>query len=130
MESINDYEKMLSRFLIIGIGINLVEAPCITDSTVSAACLKNSGFHADRFMLCGEITDEILKMRDLRFDFSHYADEYRNRSIVIGHDVTFTKNGVSRCGIAENITSTGCLTVRCGGEIITLDSGEIHLRVN
>ena len=110
--------------------VSFLRISILTDSTVSAACLKNSGFHADRFMLCGEITDEILKMRDLRFDFSHYADEYRNRSVVIGHDVTFTKNGVSRCGTAENITSTGGLTVRCGGEIITLDSGEIHLRVN
>jgi len=130
VESVNNYEKMISDYLIIGIGVNLIESPHVSDSSVHAVSLRDAGFSADRDELAGEIISEILAMRAGRFDFSSYADEYARRSVVLGREITFVKNGTRYTGHAENITRTGGLSVRCGTDIITLDSGEISLRIN
>lgn len=130
VESINNYEKMVSDYLIIGIGVNLIETPEVTDSSVRAVSLLEAGYRADRDELCGAILGEILGMQDEEFDFSSYADEYAARSIVLGHEITFTKNGTWCQGYAKSITPTGGLLVCCGDEEIVLDSGEISLRIS
>jgi len=130
VESVNNYEKMVSEALIIGIGVNLTESPAVTDSSVRAVSLSEAGYTVSRDTLCGEILREILALSKNRYDFSLYADEYRSRSVVLGRDVTFQKNGVSYTGTAENITPSGGLTVLCGDDRMTLSSGEISLRIN
>lgn len=129
VESVNDYAKMTSETLIIGIGVNLTAAPTVTDSSVKAVSLAECGFSCERDELCVCITRELLKMRENSFDFTKYVGEYREKSIVIGHEVTFVRSGKSYSGTAEEITDTGALVVNCVGETMTLDSGEIHLRV-
>ena len=130
VESVNDYSTMTSEYLIIGIGVNLVNTPEITDSSVQAISLREAGFTAERDRLCAEIVREILEIQKNRFRFPLYAEEYRRRSAVLGHEITFTKNGSQFSGIAESITSYGGLAVRCGTETVILDSGEISLRIN
>lgn len=129
IESVNDYTKMTSETLIIGIGVNIEETPLVTDSSVRAVSLSECGFSCGRDVLCAAIVRELLTVRENSFDFKKYVDEYRARSIVLGHEVTFVQNGISYCGTAESITDTGALVVNCSGMTHTLDSGEIHLRL-
>jgi BirA family biotin operon repressor/biotin-[acetyl-CoA-carboxylase] ligase len=129
VESVNDYEKMVSECLIVGIGVNLTDTPEVTDSSVRAVSLREMGYCAGRDELCGAILGEILGMYKRRYDFSLYREEYRSRSIVLGHDVTFTRNGVSCSGCAEDITPSGGLIVGCAEGTVILESGEISLRV-
>ncbi len=129
VESINDYSKMTSEVLLIGIGVNLIEAPNITDSEVKAVSLKGFGISCDRDELCVQIVKNIIAMQKDSFDFKKYVNEYRSRSIVLGNDVIFTQNGEKYNGKAIHITENGALTVDCSGCKITLDSGEIHLRI-
>lgn len=129
VESVNNYEKMVSETLLIGIGVNLVNTPEVTDSTVQAISLAEAGYTCSRDALCAAIIKEILEIREKKYDFSAYIGEYRRRSIVIGQKVSFTKNGITRSGTAVSISETGSLVVDCGGEAVFLDSGEIHLRV-
>ncbi len=125
IESINDYEKMLSEYLIIGIGVNTGEAPTVdADYTISA--LHDPSI---RERLCAAITDEIFGVISSGCDFSIYADEYRLRSTVLGKEISFTENGNTVCGTATEITNTGALEVRCDDEVRLLQSGEISLRV-
>lgn len=129
VESVNNYEKMVSETLLIGIGVNLVNTPEVTDSSVRAISLAEAGYTCSRDGLCAAIVREMLEIRDKHFDFSAYIGEYRRRSVVLGREVSFTRNGVTRTGTAVTVSENGALVVDCGGEAVSLDSGEIHLRV-
>lgn len=129
VESVNDYEKMVSEVLIIGIGVNLTEAPSVTDSSVKAISLADCGYSCSRTELCAAIVNRLLTFRQTGFSSESWIDEYRRRSIVTGREVTFVRNGVTYSGTASAITDSGSLIVNCGGDTVMLDSGEIHLRV-
>ena len=57
--------------------------------------------------------------------------DYKERSVVLGRDVTFYENGVAHLARAVDIDEAGGLVVRLAStdELITLSSGEITLRV-
>ena len=63
------------------------------------------------------------------FDFSLYADEYAARSVVIGREITFTRNGETKHGTALGIDKHGGLIVCSDNETLLLDSGEISVRL-
>ncbi len=128
-ESVNDYDTMTSRYLIIGVGVNVNSAPVLNDTNVRAVSLREEGFDVSRELLCSEIVREIMNTYRLGFDFSLYADEYREHSILLGQEITFTRDGVTEHGIAESITDRGALTVRCNDKTVVLDSGEVSVRI-
>lgn len=129
-ESVNDYETMTSRYLIIGVGVNVDVTPKVTDSAVEAVSLKDCGFDVSRDLLCASITKELLLAYSGGFDFSSYAEEYTRRSILLGREITFTSNGIIKHGTAKRITDRGALVVQSEGKEITLDSGEVSVRLN
>lgn len=127
VESVNDYETMCSEYVIIGIGVNV--ARNIFPEGIHAVSLEEAGYSVDPEELCAAIVRELLKIRENGFNFSGYADEYRERSIVLGKNVYFLKNGETIDGTAETIDDRGGLLVRVGDTLHTLDSGEITLRL-
>ena len=74
------------------------------------------------------IYDSVIKHIEPSYD--PIAD-YKDRSVVLGHDVTFFENGVAHSAHAVDIDASGGLVVRLtdSDEIKTLSSGEISLRV-
>jgi len=127
VESVNDYAAMRSEAVILGIGVNVSRN--IFPEGIRAVSLEEAGYSADPEKLCADIVRELLNIRGNGFDFARYADEYRRRSIVLGNDVYFLKNGETISGTAEAIDDRGGLLVRVGNAVHTLDSGEITLRV-
>ena len=127
VESVNDYETMRSEYVIVGIGVNVSRN--IFPEGIRAVSLEEAGYAADTEKLCADIVRELLEIRRNGFDFALYADEYRSRSIVLGKDVYFQKNGETIDGTAEAINERGGLLVRAGDTLHTLDSGEITLRL-
>ncbi len=123
-ESVNADET--SRYLIIGIGINLENAPLMADSVVPASSLAR--YPHDPETLCAAVVRGLYGLRDTGFSFGPYAAEYRRLSLILGKPVSFTRNGVVREGVARDIDRNGALLVRCGCNDIRLDSGEITLR--
>ncbi len=126
-ESVNDYAAMRSEYVLIGVGVNVRRN--IFPEGIPAVTLEEAGIGADIPALCAKITRELLVLRENGFDFSLYADEYRRRSVVLGRDVMFVRNGETFSGVAEAIDERGGLVVRVGDALRTLDSGEITLRV-
>jgi len=127
VESVNDYAAMRSEAVILGIGVNVSRN--IFPEGIRAVSLEEAGYSADPEKLCADIVRELLNIRGNGFDFARYADEYLARSIVLGNDVYFLKNGETISGTAEAIDDRGGLLVRVGNAVHTLDSGEITLRV-
>ena len=132
-EAINDYDRDITEYLIIGIGVNITSSPKIDSlapNSVETVSLNELGVYISREELCAEITNELLLLRESRFEFSSVADEYTSRSAVIGREITFIKNGAAHNGQALGIDKNGALIVESGGECFLLDSGEISVRLN
>ena len=127
-ESVNDYETMTSRYLIIGVGINMTTAPELNDPSTRAVSLWECGYSASKEELCAEVVHELMKTYRLGFDFSIYAEEYRSHSILLGQEISFLRNGATEYGVAQSITDRGALEVRCQDKTVILDSGEVTVR--
>lgn len=78
--------------------------------------------------LSARIYDSVI--RHLEPSYNPIAD-YKERSVVIGHDITFYENEVVHSARAVDIDEAGGLVVKLTdtNEIRTLSSGEITLRV-
>lgn len=128
-EAVNDYDKMTTEYIIIGIGINVLSSPEMTDSTVQSVSLSELGAYVSRELLCAEIANELILMRDCGFDFSRYYSEYTSLSVILGHEISFTQNGVTKNGIACGFDESGGLIVDCDEQKLHLSSGEISVRM-
>lgn len=128
VEAENDYTEMKTKALILGIGVNFSGSPSVSGS-VKTTSLAEIGCTADMAELCASIVRELMALHRIGFDFSAVREEYIRRSLVLGREVRFTENGITRTGFGESIGEKGELIVRSGGEAVTLSSGEISLRL-
>ena len=116
-----------SGFLVLGIGINWYAAPFPTELSEIAGSVGAVG--VARSTLIARIYRELTPYLS---DPSNRAwlEEYRAHSAVIGKDIVWTENGVSRKGRAVGIDDLGGLCVQTeDGESCTLQSGEISVRL-
>lgn len=127
-ESVNDYSTMISKYLVVGIGVNIDSTPEVTDSSVRAISLAEAGFTVSKEELCANITKELLEAYNNKFDFTLYLEEYKKRSVILGREISFTENGVTKPCVAKDITDSGALVVLCEGAEKTLASGEVSVR--
>ncbi len=129
VESVNDYDAMRSRYLIIGIGINHAVTPHVTDSSVPAVSLRDLGVHVTAEEITAAVTAEILNLQREGFAAASFMDEYRRSSVVLGKEIRFTENGVTHTGIVRAILDDGSLDVLRDGETVRLFGGEISVRL-
>lgn len=139
-EAINDYEKDLLKFVVIGIGINLTTAQFPKDIADKAGSLfadadlnKSEALHNTsgsynlsdiKEKLISEIAENIIK--ELRSkDAAITYDEYRKHSNVIGHKISFIVNNVETEAEAIDIDDVGGLVVK----YIESGSGSVKQRV-
>ncbi|MDD4690204.1 MAG: biotin--[acetyl-CoA-carboxylase] ligase [Eubacteriales bacterium] len=110
--------------VIVGIGINVntdffpdeldkiaTSVGCDADYNKLAAIITNK-------LICGELDNNKL-----------YIDDYKNKSMVIGQEITYFRNNTEYCGKAIDINSDGALIVQTNDGLVSLDSGEITIRV-
>ncbi len=132
-EAVNDYTVGITKYLIIGIGMNISSAPILKPSPsqplpAECTCLSALGVNAKREEICSDIVRELLEMRSSNFSFDMVSAEYTAHSVVIGKEISFTKNGETKYGTALGINEHGGLIVDSMGNIVLLDSGEISVR--
>ncbi len=103
--------------IILGIGVN-----CTTDkfpedirSRAGSAGIENR--EALAWAICRHVTAFLSG--------ENFIDEYRRRSLVLGREVTYIKNGETRKGVAAAVEDNGALLLLDG---TVLSSGEITLR--
>ncbi len=125
-ENIGDSTR--SRYLVVGVGVNLLSAPTLPDAAFPPVSLADAGCRAEPETLAASIAGGILGIASHGFSFSAYTDEYRARSIVLGRRIAFTRNGQAEEGEVAAIDEDGALIVLTPSGTRRLSSGEIRIR--
>ena len=119
------------RFLAIGIGVNLgtEDFPAELDGIATSLC--TSFTQALRARLASRIAASVFDIYgDVKSGNRSFMDKYRSRSAVLGNQISFTKNGVTKSGVASEINNEGHLTVILDDQSLEiLSSGEISVRL-
>lgn len=126
-EAISDISKGTVKALIIGIGVN-VRPQEFPDDLPDAGYIDLSDVPIS--ILISDIANEvrtILMCRDHEA-IREAMEEYRDRSVLTGKEISFEENGVKRFGTVRGITDEGHLLVFIDGKETELSSGEITVR--
>ncbi len=112
--------------IIVGIGINLSTADFPPELQSIAGALEKSITPADIIATTyRELSPYLRDPAD-----PTWLPDYRTHSCVLGRDVTWSEQGVTREGIARSIDESGALIVCDGeGKAYRLHTGEITLRL-
>lgn len=108
-----------AEHLITGIGINISTKSFPNEIKDIAGSL---GCDVDRNILAAEIVNNLINLSD-------FMDEYREKSCVLGREITFYVNNIPHRATAVDIDENGGLIVSDGKEKTTLSSGEITVRL-
>lgn len=122
-EAISSIEAQIVTDVVIGVGLNF----CLTDLPVELSKTATS-----LFTVSPPITRNQLITAIWHHFFTTGEEElltlYKEKSLVLGKQVTFSQQNQHYCGLATAITDTGALQVRLeDGSLKTLSSGEISL---
>ena len=117
--------KNQPRSVIVGIGLNLNTVDFPQELADKAGNLGELEVNA----LCGTIANNLVDIyRDL--GNNSIIEKYKQRSNCIDRTVTYFKNGTAHTARAVDIDRDGGLVVEEKGETITLDSGEISVKLS
>lgn len=116
-------ENAIVKKLIVGVGINISTVDFPDEIKDIAISLGNK---IDRNILAAEIANNISEL--IFSNPEKYIGEYKEKSNVIGKEITYFKDNVPHTAEAIDIDEKGGLVVFENGEKITLTSGEITVR--
>ena len=112
-------------YVIVGIGINITTDEFPDEIKQKAASV---GRPIDRNLLAAAITKHLYKLIE-GLPQRTFLPEYRAKSMVLGRTVEFIKSGQSQIGTAVDIDRNGGLIVETDSGNVTLNMGEISLKV-
>lgn len=124
-EAITSIETGLITDVIIGVGINvkLTDIPEELKDKVSSL-FENEEPTITRNQLINEIWNLFFLIPE-----NELFKVYRDKSIVLGRQVSFSQSGKEYTGLVNDITSTGeLLLTLSNGEKMSLSSGEVSLK--
>ncbi len=112
--------------VVVGIGINITTEYFPAELDGVATSLRAA---IDRNELLGCIYDKLRRFSDALPEKS-FLDRYREKSLVIGREITFERNGSIYTAVCKNIDDSCALTVTLeNGEESALKSGEISIKL-
>ncbi|SFG12044.1 bifunctional biotin--[acetyl-CoA-carboxylase] ligase/biotin operon repressor BirA [Streptococcus equinus] len=122
-EAISSVETGLITDVIIGVGINF----CITDFPKAISQKAGSLFSSQPTITRNELITEIWKLF-LTIPEKDLVKVYKEKSLVLNKQVTFSENDIEFSGLAIDITNQGHLLVKLdNGQEKLLRSGEVSL---
>lgn len=122
-ESVANFKENTCHHVIIGIGVNLTTKSFPKEISDVAGSLDVKDLSPD--ILCALIADNLFEMTKDLADNS-FMDYYRDRSCVIGREITYFENGVPHKAVATDIDRNGALLLENSK---ALTSGEITVRI-
>lgn len=117
------------KMMIVGVGINLCDGGFPEEIAHIAGSLGIADPDGElRDMLAVRCVKELTAIWET-LGVGTFIDEYRKHSTVIGDEIVYIENGISRSGLAVDIDSRGRLIVKdAEGITHVLASGEISVR--
>ncbi len=112
--------------IIVGIGVNITTEHFPVEVSSVATSLKTA---IDRNELAVEIIKHLQELIE-ELPRRTFIDDYRKKSCVLGNEVVFIKNGDQSHGKAIDIDRDGGLIVETENGNVTLNTGEITLRIS
>lgn len=122
-EATADIEIGCIDSIVIGIGINLTTDDFPDDIKKKAGALGES---LPRSRVAAAVIEELF--RCLNRSREENIEDYKRRSLVLGKEVGFVKDGKELVGRAVDIDSSGQLIVETAQGLVTLNSGEISIK--
>lgn len=122
-EAITNPETSQIDAIVIGIGVNISTSVFPEEIKDIAGALKTD---IDKNMLCALIVDNILNTISEKSDF---IDDYKKYSMVIGKEITYTENGITKAATAIDINQNGGLVINTEDGTKILSTGEISIRL-
>ena len=113
------------RYAVIGIGINIKNAPHSPEVEAIMTSLENEGVIADAPSLAAEVISELLTLVG---DKTAVLDEYRKRSMLIGREIEISsgdKTGIER--VTDIDDECALLTTDATGTIKRYISGDVKI---
>jgi len=124
-----DFESGQMQYVVMGIGVNVAPMVFPPELASIATSISNEwGKAVSRSAFTAALLDEINALYP-QLETGAFMEEYRERSNVIGREITVLRGDERYSAVAMDIDGAGSLIVqRADGVIETLHSGEISLR--
>lgn len=124
-EAVTNPDTMKIEYIIIGIGVNVSTdffPKEIKDIATSLPAKTNKN------KLCAYITDNIVEELSRISDRS-FIEKYKELSLVLGKEITYTENDEVKEATAIDIDNNGGLIIKTADGTKTLSTGEITVRL-
>jgi BirA family biotin operon repressor/biotin-[acetyl-CoA-carboxylase] ligase len=113
-----------TNIIVVGIGINCTTNIFPDDIKTRAGSVGE----VDRNLLAAKITEKLLFYAD-NLSSRLWLDEYKKRSLVLGENINYTENGITKSAVAIGIDNNGGLIISENNKTKTLSTGEITVRI-
>jgi len=124
-----DIESGSLSYLVVGFGINTHKCalpPTLID--IATSIEGENGTPPSRPLLLARILDEFATI-ETELVTRQFMDEYRRRSNLLGREITVFHGNESYAAIAVDIDDNGALIVKVDGQLRTIISGEVSVRL-
>lgn len=126
-EALTGFESGEIETVITGIGINVSHCKFPESAGNAGSIFEDDDMIFGRNELCARVAEYVLKFAE-NLDDPEIISEYRKRSILTGHEISYIKGETKSYGHVEGIDDTGGLVVlNEAGEFETLRSGEVFM---
>jgi len=111
-----------AEYFIVGIGVNLYGELSSEISDIATTVSDEGGLVPEAELLAKRILEEFLRCDD-------FFEEYKDRQILLGHEVTAYRGGESFNAVFEELSDDcGAVLRLSDGERLKISSGELSLR--
>lgn len=125
-----DFESGMLDYVVLGIGVNVARMDFPDELKGIATSVENEcGVHISRSRLIAEISNQLEELWP-QLETGAFMAENRERSLVIGRDVTVLRGDEAYPAHVLDIDPQGRLVVRAEDGVRRLGAGEISLKLN
>lgn len=128
-EAALDFESGIPEYVILGIGINIEWQTLPKELEGIVGCLEEyTGTPVSKSRLLAKVWNEFSVLYK-ELASAGYMGEYRERSILIGREVTVLSAEGDYPALVRDIDSEGRLIVAYDGGLRTLSNGEVSIKI-
>lgn len=130
-EAVTDFESGNVESIIVGIGLNvktkMEDFPDELKNKAGSIFIDGTDTSI-RSHLAAEIINNILTISN-NLENKEFLKEYKSRSLILGKQITYTKNNKVEEALAQDIDDSGRLVIVKDGKIEVLSSGEVSVKI-